>query len=146
MNYRLPGIAYFSLLVPVLLGILVVVLVITLRWFSYKERMAIIKQGLPLEDKRTKEEKRKLFSAIGLTVGLIGLAFSIGLATLGLGPWLLYGLIPLFAGLAMILASLIMRPSKPKKEKQTKGEQVEAVEMGETASTELETWEETEEE
>lgn len=143
MNYGTSEVVYISLLVPVLLALLVVILVITLRWFSYKERMALIKQGLPLEDKRTKEEKRKLFLAIGVTVGLMGLALTIGLATLGLGPWLLYGLIPFFLGLAMILASLIMMPSKPKKE--PPAEHWEPVETVETASTESEVWEDEEE-
>lgn len=136
MNYGFPNLAVFSLLIPVLLGILVVILVITLRWFSYKERMALIKQGLPPEEKRSKEEKRKLFSAIGFAVALIGLAISIGLGTLGIGPWLLYGLLPFFTGLAMILASLIMKPEKPKKEKTSK--EADPVELTETASSEEE--------
>lgn len=143
MTYGMTGVTYISLLIPVFLAILVVILVITLRWFSYRERMALIKQGLPLEDKRTKEEKRKLFLAIGVTVALVGLAFSIGLATLGIGPWLLYGLIPFFVGLAMILASLIMKPSKPQEQAPLEpGESVET----ETASTESEGWEEVDEE
>lgn len=104
------GATYFSLLMTAL----VVILVISLRWFSYKENMALIAQGLPLEEKPDKGERYKLFLAIGLTISLIGLALSIGLGTLGVGPWLLFGLIPSFGGLAIVLASLIMRPSKQK--------------------------------
>lgn len=134
MSYGFPSLALFSFLIPVVLGILVVILVITLRWFSYKERMALIKQGLPLEEKRSKEEKRKLFSAIGLAVSLIGLALSIGLGTLGIGPWLLYGLLPFFTGLAMILASLILKPEKPRQEKDPTDP--DSVELEEIASAE----------
>ena len=94
---------------------LVVILVITLRWFSHRERMALIAQGLPLENLEQDQEGRyKLLLSIGLIVGLVGLALTIGLFTLGRGVWLLAGLIPLFAGLALVLTGLILRPEKPK--------------------------------
>lgn len=129
MNY---SIAYFSLLMPMILGALVVILVISLRWFSYKEKMALIAQGLPVEEKKDKGESYKLFLAIGLTVSLVGLALSIGLATLGFGPWLLFGLIPCFAGLAMVLASLVMRPSKQKDQPQSVDSELATIDVEET--------------
>ena len=42
--------------------------------------------------------------AAGLILGLVGLAITIGLMTIGVGPWLLIGLLPLFIGLALVLA------------------------------------------
>lgn len=43
----------------------------------------------------------------GLITAAIGLALTVGLLSLGFGPWLLGGLIPLFIGLAKILAYLL---------------------------------------
>ncbi len=88
-----------------------------LRWFSHKERMALIRRGQPLEDKRTKEEQTKTLLVIGLPISLIGLGLTIGLLTLGLGPWLLAGLLPLFAGLALLLTAQVLKPAKEKEEK-----------------------------
>lgn len=110
------SVRFLPLFSPIIFTAMVVILVIALRWFSYKERMALIAQGLPLEEKRTKEEKYRLLLAAGLILGLLGLALSIGLVTLGIGPWLLVGLIPFFLGLALILTSLVLLPPKPKKD------------------------------
>lgn len=113
MNYAMPFLPYFA---PIILTALVVILIIALRWFTHKERMSRIAQGQPLEEP-DQGKSHKTILAIGLVIGLIGLALTIGLATLGIGPWLLAGLLPLFAGLALILVSLILAPAKPKKEK-----------------------------
>ena len=115
VNYTVTYLAYFT---PIILTALVVLLVIALRWFSYKERMALIAQGISPEDQRQKRKNHKTILAIGLVIGLIGLALTIGLITLGVGPWLLAGLLPLFVGLAFILVSLVLAPSKPKEPEQ----------------------------
>lgn len=117
---------------PIILTALVVILVITLRWFSHKERMAMIAQGLSLEEKmqqqRDQENRHKWLLAAGLILGLLGLALTIGLLTLGMGPWLLAGLLPLFVGLALILTSFILRPEKPEDEVEPEPEVEEVVE------------------
>lgn len=113
---------YFSMWVPIILTALGVILVITLRWFSYKERMALIAQGLTPQQKKSAEEKGKLLLAAGLILGLVGLAITIGLMTIGVGPWLLIGLLPLFIGLALVLAALVLRPEKAKADPKTKEE------------------------
>ncbi len=45
----------------------------------------------------------------GVTTAAVGLALLLGLATLGFGPWLIGGLIPLFVGLVQILFALLER-------------------------------------
>ncbi len=117
VNYSLTYLAYFT---PIILTALVVVLIIALRWFTHKERMGRIAQGQSEEPQKGKSHKTVL--ALGLVIGLIGLALTIGLVTLGIGPWLLAGLLPLFVGLAFILVSFILAPEKPKKEKKEKVE------------------------
>lgn len=111
VSYTVTYLAYFT---PIILTALVVILVITLRWFTHKERMGLIAQGVPVESENQTRKNHKVFLAIGLTVGLIGLALTIGLITLGVGPWLLAGLLPLFVGLAFILVSLVLAPAKPR--------------------------------
>lgn len=96
---------------PIVLAVLLVVLIITLRWFVHKERMALISKGVPLENKRTKEERQKIYLSVGITISLLGLVLTIGLATIGIGPWLLAGLIPLAIGLSVVLASLVLKPA-----------------------------------
>ena len=111
-------VTYLAYFTPIILSVLVVILVIALRWFSYKERMALIAQGVSPEEQREQGKNHKTVLAIGLVIGLIGLALTIGLVTLGVGPWLLAGLLPLFVGLAFILVSLVLAPSKSKEPKQ----------------------------
>lgn len=69
------------MLMPIILTALVVILLITMRLFSHKERMAMIAQGLPLEDttgqQKNQEERYKVLLSIGLIVGLVGLALTI---------------------------------------------------------------------
>ncbi len=117
------------LFVPLVSFALTIVLVLSLRWFSHKERMASIARGLPLKERSAEQslkEKNQLLLAIGLINALVGLALTLGLATLGLGPWLLAGLIPFFVGLALILTSLVVRPEKPKPKPVVKDEPPQA--------------------
>jgi hypothetical protein len=120
VNYTVTYLAYFT---PIILTALVVILVIALRWFTHKERMGRIAQGVALEDQHKPGKNYKVALAAGLVLSLIGLALTIGLITLGIGPWLLAGLLPLFIGLAFILVSLILAPPKTKKEKEEKPEE-----------------------
>ena len=43
----------------------------------------------------------------GVVTGAVGLALLVGLLTLGIGPWLVAGLIPLFVGMVEVLFALI---------------------------------------
>jgi len=113
-NYWLP---FMTVWLPIILTALGVLLVITLRWFSYRERMALIAQGLAPEQGRNVEQKSKNLLAAGLIVGLVGLAITIALLTIGIGVWLLFGLLPLFVGLALVLTALVLRPEKAKEER-----------------------------
>lgn len=95
--------------------LLVVILVLGLRWFKHRERMAVIQRtaaAAELWTEENPEQRRKRQLAGGLTTALVGLALTIGLGTLGIGPWLLAGLIPFFVGLSMILTYLITQPEK----------------------------------
>lgn len=60
-----------------------------------------------------------------MIVGLVGLAITIALLTVGIGMWLLFGLLPLFIGLALVLAALVLRPAKAKEEKPARAPKAE---------------------
>lgn len=98
-NYSLVSMAMW---LPIILTALAVILAITLRWFSYKERMALIARGFDPDAEKTPEEKLKMLLAAGIIMGLVGLAVTIALLTIGIGIWLLFGLLPLFLGLSLI--------------------------------------------
>ncbi|KXK11253.1 MAG: hypothetical protein UZ14_CFX002002930 [Chloroflexi bacterium OLB14] len=80
-----------------------------LRYMNYKETIILAEKGL------TKPEKKPSKGLLrwGIIITAIGLAFSIGLYSIGfasadsyplhLGPWMLGGFVPLFLGLGLIL-------------------------------------------
>jgi hypothetical protein len=82
--------------------------VVALRYLKYRETLARIERGLPVPE-GTRDGKETLRWGIGITA--VGIALCIGLYPLGrqfpyplgLGPWMLLGLVPLFFGLSLIL-------------------------------------------
>jgi len=95
-------------LIAVLFGLLIVVLgFITLnRYISYKERVALAQLGFSLEDQTRAAAKKHGNRGVlwgGVITAMSGLALLLGLSTLGMGAWLLGGLLPLFVGLGMVL-------------------------------------------
>ncbi len=49
-----------------------------------------------------------------LITSAVGVAITLGLLTLGIGPWLLGGLVPLFVGLAMLLGLFLSEAPQPR--------------------------------
>ncbi len=108
-----------ALLIPIL-GILAIFAYSTIkRYWEHRERMAAIEKGvLPSqigEDADIAEvgasPSSRLQSALVTTA--VGLALTVGLGSIGFGPWLLGGLIPLFVGLAGIFTYLVSSRPRP---------------------------------
>lgn len=99
---------YYELVLPVVILVLMLVFVLIMRYFSYRERMALIKQGFIPPEFFTAPRSR---TAVGLArAGLITSAASIGILLglwvgLGQGAWLIGGFIPLGVGLGLMLSS-----------------------------------------
>jgi hypothetical protein len=88
--------------------LVIILLFITLnRYISFKERVALAQLGFSIEDLNRDAAKKKYGNRGVLWGGVItamsGLALLLGLATIGVGAWLLGGLLPLFVGLGMVL-------------------------------------------
>ena len=94
-----------------------------MRYLSYRETMMRAEKGLGRPDKARGNGKDTLRWGIAITA--IGMALCVGLYPigflssgsnfpLGLGPWMLGGLIPTFFGLALVLIYVLTREEKPK--------------------------------
>ncbi|MBI5035119.1 MAG: hypothetical protein HZB51_31730 [Chloroflexi bacterium] len=92
-----------------------------MRYFSYRETVALVEKGLVRDDSQSKSSLRW-----GIVILAIGLALCIGLYPLGfnpgntaeyvpfrLGPWMVIGFVPTFIGIALIAVHYITR-DKPK--------------------------------
>lgn len=107
-----------------------------LRWFRHREIMAQARQGLPPQDEaRPRARKSTLLLGSGLMLAAVGLALMIGLYPAGFasadpyplhfGPWMLFGLVPLFVGLALLITRQLTlqnggsrEPVEPKSEEE----------------------------
>lgn len=74
-------------------------------YLRHKERMAMIEKGMVPPDVQDDDEphERRTEKSSPITVTLVGVALTLGLLTLGVGPWLLGGLIPTAIGCAMLI-------------------------------------------
>lgn len=76
------------------------------RYFKHKERMAMIERGIyPGSEEEPEPASKSSESTLtaGLIVGMIGLAITLGLLTLGIGPWLIGGLVPTAIGAGLVI-------------------------------------------
>lgn len=102
-----------AILFPVMLVTVVLLFVLISRWISYKEKLAMLERGVKPSEFNIQHRHEPRHSLRGaLTTTFIGLALTIGLLTLGFGPWLLGGLIPMFIGVAQLIAYLLQPDPK----------------------------------
>jgi hypothetical protein len=98
--------------VPVLVVAIIFAFVYKQRQFVHQERLAMIEKGLMPENLKdltdipiTPSTARSLHG--GIVTALVGLALLLGLSTIGFGPWLLGGLIPLAVGIGQVISYVI---------------------------------------
>lgn len=127
------------------------------RWFRYKERLAMIEQGLMPAADVVKPRNGKGTLAWGIGIAAFGLALLCGLLPLGwptrvgstrsiasIGPILLPGLIVLFMGLALIIIYFVTRPAPASELAEEALPPAELGETGDLPALELEELEEDE--
>jgi len=98
--------------------IAVLALIAFFRYLSYRETLALAEKGLARPEKPHNGKGTLrwgiLLSAIGLALclGLWPLGANVGSRyPLGFGPWMLFGLLPLFFGLALVLIYVLTKES-----------------------------------
>ncbi len=115
-------IAIIAILTPVLIVGIVFYFKYQSNQLVHRERMAMIEKGLMPADIKPEQmaevaetlhpyrRQHSLSSSIVTT--LIGLALLLGLSTMGWGPWLLAGLIPMAVGLGQLIALVASVPKE----------------------------------
>ncbi|MHB1357456.1 MAG: hypothetical protein ACYCZF_15925 [Anaerolineae bacterium] len=89
------------------------------RYISYKERVAMAQLGFSIDSLQPDTSKRHGQRGVlwgGVITAMSGLGLLFGLSTLGMGVWLLGGLLPLFVGIGMVLIYFVLgaSPEQPK--------------------------------
>ena len=94
------------LLSPCFLVTILLMFLAAVRYISYRERAALAEHGVFLNEEsfwdRLGQHSPQGVLWAGVITAMSGLALLLGLSTIGLGPWLLGGLVPLFVGLGMV--------------------------------------------
>jgi peptidoglycan/LPS O-acetylase OafA/YrhL len=94
------------LLSPCFLVTVLLLFLAAVRYINYRERAALAQYGAlqneePFWDRLSQRSPQGVLWA-GVITAMSGLALLLGLYTIGMGPWLLGGLVPLFVGLGMV--------------------------------------------
>lgn len=97
--------------------------ILAIRYLNYRETLALAEKGL-VRPERQQQNGGKSTLIWGIIIAAVGLALCLGLwpigmvgygsnaYPLGFGPWMLFGLVPLFFGLALILVYVLTRDTK----------------------------------
>lgn len=107
-------------IIPLLLLFIVLGFVTLNRYITYKERVAMMRSGFPVEAMHRDAQERQGNRGVlwgGVITAMSGLALLLSLATLGMGVWLLAGLLPLFVGLGIVLIYYMTLGSAPAPQK-----------------------------
>jgi hypothetical protein len=115
--------------------------IVMLRWFKHREIMTMVEKGLlPAQYAQyVKAPRGRGLLGWGIALAMLGLALVIGLWPLGFtraevenpyplhfGPWMLFGLIPLFIGLALLITYFVMRKGETPVPEAPSAEEVKA--------------------
>ncbi|MGE5618938.1 MAG: DUF6249 domain-containing protein [Sphingomonadaceae bacterium] len=117
MDWAVPAllIPLAAICFPTLGLVAILVFVISMRYLRLKETRMLLDRGMApdaiVQQRASRPSRMALFT--GIIVTMIGLAISVALYPiglianspyfLGLGPWMIPGLLPLFVGLALLL-------------------------------------------
>lgn len=89
------------------------------RYLKHKEWMAMINQGIiPPEVERGSaiERPTRAGASTAIIVTLVGVAITLGLSTLGMGPWLIGGLVPTAIGCALLIGQFFGESKEKKRD------------------------------
>ncbi len=99
--------------------------IIIMRYMSYKQTLKLAEKGIVIPERKSDGKGALRW---GIVITALALALCIGLYPIGFldgrgrlfpfnfGPWMLFGLIPLFLGIALIIIYVATRDKKSKNE------------------------------
>lgn len=115
--------AVIALLLPAVIVALALGYLALRRYFEHKERMAMIEQGLvPSEAKLQDSGTTGSSPMTGVMLTVVGLAVTLGLMTIGIGPWLLAGLVPAAIGIGLLIAHYLQEGATSRNDQDGKEE------------------------
>jgi hypothetical protein len=98
--------------------LLTFIFIVVMRYIGYRETMTLAEKGLVRPDRRLSGNGKDTLRW-GIVIAAVGLALCVGLYPigllpgnsfpLGLGPWMIAGLLPMFFGLGLILIYVLTR-------------------------------------
>lgn len=94
-----------------LLLVTILIFITVNRYIAYKERIGLAQLGYTPDIFRIEPVHRPVKRGVlwgGVITAMSGLGLLLGLSTLGMGVWILGGLIPLFVGIGMVLIYLFL--------------------------------------
>ncbi len=116
------GVGMVAILFPVFVLAVFFGFIILLRYIRFKENTMMIQRGIAPDAFQIPaglDRKRLLTPAYRLRNGIItccvGIALFFGLLTMGVGQWLLGGLIPFAYGVGELLTIVLLSPTKDRK-------------------------------
>ncbi|MEA3407200.1 MAG: DUF6249 domain-containing protein [Chloroflexota bacterium] len=136
-------------IIPLLLLFVVLGFITLNRYITYKERVAMMRSGFPPEAMQRDAQQRQGNRGVlwgGVITAMSGLALLLSLSTLGMGVWLIAGLLPLFVGVGIVLIYYTTSGAGPTPQKQapeTNGEEEALRDAGAVHDADL--WESDEE-
>lgn len=110
----------------ILLALILLGFALGWRYINYRETLALAEKGIVKPANHRGGNKAVLWW--GIIIAALGLALCLGMIplgagtsyALGLGPWMLIGLVPLFFGLALVLIYILSRDDTPPAADQTR--------------------------
>lgn len=107
---------YYELVMPIVVLLILMVFILIMRYFSFRERITLIKQGFVPPDLFNAPKSKVAVGLMraGLITTMVSLFLLIGLwVGLGQGAWLIGGFIPVGVGIGLIFSSWFSHHSEP---------------------------------
>lgn len=112
-----------GMVVPVAIIAIIFYYVLEQRRMLHRERLAMIEKGLAPHDLQEIEHypqrrSRQRILSDGIITTAVGMALLLGLGSIGMGPWLLGGLIPVAVGIGNIITYVATSDEDKKSDQQ----------------------------
>ena len=125
---------YYELVLPIVILLILMIFILIMRYFSFRERITLIKQGFVPPDLFNAPKSKVAVGLMraGLITTMVSLFLLIGLwVGLGQGAWLIGGFIPVGVGIGLIFSSWFSHHSEPQSGNDRSAQAQDETETGE---------------